>query len=557
MNNENLETKVTILPPFKRFCMTIGELPTSYVESMSYYESLVWLCNYLSKTVIPAINTNGEAVTELQEKYIELKDYVDNYFDNLDVQTEIDNKLDDMAESGELAEIIAAYLEVASILGFDTKVDLKAADNLIEGSFARTLGTTSYNDGKGNFYKIRALEESDVIDDDNLLALSEYPSLVAEKMPDYRMNSVENNISTINTNITSLNTDISNLKKPQYYKQRKYLLVGDSYATGYQGSGVPTIQDYYTKVVNTLGITAQIVAGNGYGFVGIGGELKWVDLINSTTINNKDTFTDIIICGGMNDKTTEANLDSAMSELFSYLHTNFVNAEIHVGFVGRYAASSSSNIENNRKIQKSYQTNTIKYGNKYIYNSELLLHNYSWFISDKIHPNTKGQSQLAFGIEQYIVNNSIDQLMDITDNTDYQEDTFTGESGITLTGHLYSYLSPNQLTFMFQGQFMFDDYIACNNNGDIILGTLTNSYVCGAANQQGINAVVEGYVHSSTPLNGSNTIKVLFRLYNDYDNKLHVSPFTVRDDGGYTNYTINEINFPYGAIKCIADPRYC
>ena len=178
MNNENLETKVTILPPFKRFCMTIGELPTSYIDSMTYYESLVWLCNYLSQTVIPAVNNNGEAVTELQEKYIELKDYVDNYFENLDIQTEIDNKLDDMAESGELAEIIAAYLEVKSVLAFDTIADLKDAENIIDGSVCRTLGYNDVNDGGDGLYLIRQKTLSDTVDEGSIVEITE--SLIAE-----------------------------------------------------------------------------------------------------------------------------------------------------------------------------------------------------------------------------------------------------------------------------------------------------------------------------------------------------------------------------------------
>ena len=74
--NDNLNKEVITLPPFKRLCMTIGELPSSYVETMTYYESLLWFCNYLGKTVIPTINNNAEAVEELQTKYIELKDYV-------------------------------------------------------------------------------------------------------------------------------------------------------------------------------------------------------------------------------------------------------------------------------------------------------------------------------------------------------------------------------------------------------------------------------------------------------------------------------------------------
>lgn len=94
-----MNKEIKTISPFKNFCMTIGALPTSYLESMSYYETLCWLCKYLENTINPAINQNAEALKELQE-------YIANYFDNLDVQEEVNNKLDEMAESGELAELI-------------------------------------------------------------------------------------------------------------------------------------------------------------------------------------------------------------------------------------------------------------------------------------------------------------------------------------------------------------------------------------------------------------------------------------------------------------------
>lgn len=64
------------LKPFGKFCVTIGELPSSYMESLSYLEMLSWLCNYIEKTVIPAINENAEAVKEIQEF---LEKYEDQY----------------------------------------------------------------------------------------------------------------------------------------------------------------------------------------------------------------------------------------------------------------------------------------------------------------------------------------------------------------------------------------------------------------------------------------------------------------------------------------------
>ncbi len=111
MNNKT-DINVKYVSPLKRICMTIGELPTSYLETMTYYEMLVWFTNYLRDTIIPTINNNAEAVNELQKLYEELRVYVNEYFDNLDVQEEIDNKLDRMAESGELAQLLVNFLQV-------------------------------------------------------------------------------------------------------------------------------------------------------------------------------------------------------------------------------------------------------------------------------------------------------------------------------------------------------------------------------------------------------------------------------------------------------------
>ena len=145
------------LRPFTKFLMTIGELPSSYLVSMTYEEQLLWFCNFLQNQVIPTVNNNAAAVIELQE-------FVSNYFDNLDVQEEINNKLDDMAESGELTEIIAEYLSLAALFCYDTIAEMAASENIEAGTSCYCLGKDTYNDGKGAFYKVRALAEGDVPD---------------------------------------------------------------------------------------------------------------------------------------------------------------------------------------------------------------------------------------------------------------------------------------------------------------------------------------------------------------------------------------------------------
>ena len=87
------------LNPFGRFCCTIGNLPSSYMLSLTYEEQLLWFCNYLENTVIPAINNNAEALEEVQRLFVELKEYVENYLDNLDLQEDINNKLNSENQS--------------------------------------------------------------------------------------------------------------------------------------------------------------------------------------------------------------------------------------------------------------------------------------------------------------------------------------------------------------------------------------------------------------------------------------------------------------------------
>lgn len=77
-------------------------IPLAFDESMSYYETLCGLLSYLKDTVIPAVNNNGDALIELQNLYIQLKSYVDNYFDNLDIQDELNTLLIELIENNQL-----------------------------------------------------------------------------------------------------------------------------------------------------------------------------------------------------------------------------------------------------------------------------------------------------------------------------------------------------------------------------------------------------------------------------------------------------------------------
>ena len=172
--------KVETLAPFTKFCVSIGAIPSSYKESLTYEEQLIWLMNYLQNTVIPTVNNNAEALEEVQRLMVQLQEYVDNYFENLDVQEEINNKLDEMAENGTLEEIITSYINLKSILAFDTVSDMKSATNLINGSFVETYGFYSKNDGGNAKYKIRTITNEDIVDESTIIAITSDETLIAE-----------------------------------------------------------------------------------------------------------------------------------------------------------------------------------------------------------------------------------------------------------------------------------------------------------------------------------------------------------------------------------------
>lgn len=101
---------------FRFWCQKV--LPLVYDDSLSYYELLCKVVDFLNDVIknVDALNTE---VDTLYKVFDGLKKFVDNYFDNLDVQEEINNKLDEMAESGQLDWIVnRATSYVSSELGW-------------------------------------------------------------------------------------------------------------------------------------------------------------------------------------------------------------------------------------------------------------------------------------------------------------------------------------------------------------------------------------------------------------------------------------------------------
>lgn len=141
------------LTPFKWFVLENFPFIEADFDALTEWQLFCKLGKEMNK-IINSENTLGTQMENVTNAFIELQNYVNNYFDNLDVQEEINNKLNQMTEDGTLQAIIESYINLKSILCFNNVAEMKQATNLTDGCFVKTYGFYENNDKGGAFYKI-------------------------------------------------------------------------------------------------------------------------------------------------------------------------------------------------------------------------------------------------------------------------------------------------------------------------------------------------------------------------------------------------------------------
>lgn len=95
------------MSPFRYWVQKV--LPLVYDDSLSYYELLNKVVAFLNNVIETADDLTAD-MTALYTAYGQLQDYVNEYFDNLDLSSEVDRKLDEMVTDGTIPQIINTYL---------------------------------------------------------------------------------------------------------------------------------------------------------------------------------------------------------------------------------------------------------------------------------------------------------------------------------------------------------------------------------------------------------------------------------------------------------------
>lgn len=140
------------LTPFKWFVLENFPFIEADFDALTEWQLFCKLGKEINK-IINSENTLGTQMENVTNAFIELQNYVNNYFDNLDLQEEVNNKLNEMAEDGTLAEILANYLNLTRFI--DTTTNLINETSTLKIKNGYIIETFGYNEiGDGGNTKI-------------------------------------------------------------------------------------------------------------------------------------------------------------------------------------------------------------------------------------------------------------------------------------------------------------------------------------------------------------------------------------------------------------------
>ena len=288
-----------------------------------------------------------------------------------------------------------------------------------------------------------------------------------------RVINLENTVGDANSGLVKHVNDLQdNVDELNLLKNKRYIFISDSYGT------VP--DDWISVIVNKLGLVAgqyyrNAVAGAGFKPPYNSYFIDYLQALENSVVN-PDTITDIVVVGGFNDRsTTQADLETAISNFMTYCKTQYKNAKVWIG-----AAGWSFNLEFCRELRngaymEGYK-NAVKFGANTLNGMDYIMHGKSQFIEEApggytlylnymyVHPNQKASDDIASCVISNLSGSAYER---------HTEVTATGNmtSGITATGD-------NTLSVV---QILDNNMIRCRftNNVSIQFGTSPHAAVNG------------------------------------------------------------------------------
>lgn len=183
----------TKIPLFRRFVIQNFPYIEQDFDALTDYQLISKIVEYLNQVItsqnnlIDDMNQLEDHVSQLQTAFNTLQDYVDHYFDNLDVQDEINNKIDAMVANGTFSELLTPIVgDAIDNLSASVTEELNGFDGRLD-TVESEVNTIPYN--------IKT----------NLLRKDSYSRYVKVTLPD-----------GISTNLTNMFTLLKNDEKNYY-----------------------------------------------------------------------------------------------------------------------------------------------------------------------------------------------------------------------------------------------------------------------------------------------------------------------------------------------------
>lgn len=258
-------------------------------------------------------------------------------------------------------------------------------------------------------------------------------------------------------------------------KDKKYVFIGDSYATGWTPEGIVKSWTEFCKDILELNDNQYIILSNGGASFG-SSENNFEMLVNGAEIDYN--VTDIICCAGYNEiGQAEINTLNGMNLFKTACNTKYPNAKIHIGFIAN--TTNKSQKPNIAVRCGTYIKGCKIYNMNYLNNVEFSLHRYyEDFSSDGIHPNVTGENHIALNVIQALNTGSANVIINNTSLVPYESSESLWHFQSNVRNELTSIINIATTSFSFTSESL--PPFALNGSNAIDLFTIQNGNIIGS-----------------------------------------------------------------------------
>ena len=218
--------------------------------------------------------------------------------------------------------------------------------------------------------------------------------------------SVEDEVKNRKDADIAINERIDNLSV------KKMVMIGDSYGIQNDGTVIKFFWEYFRDslyLVENETFFKSFKSGAGFG----NGE--FLSQLQSLNISEKDTITDIFVCGGWNDSDksqpygTDEAFNTGVSDFNAYVKGNYKNAKITLAHISWANGEKKPAVYEQMKVSIERYNRQGEKGWRVLTGCEYILHRYEdgiWQTSDYAHPGQMGQGYLGIYLPTAFLNGS-------------------------------------------------------------------------------------------------------------------------------------------------------